>query len=223
LTAFVNVERRSAAPIVPVKYFRRRRFSAAVATNFCANFSYMGGFFITSIMLADLFLYDADQVALGVSPRAASLGLMGPIGGYMAARYGGRLMAGIGMVLLTVSMVTLATLNGDSSYAWVLPGLVLSGFGLGLVAPPSAATVTNEADPDDLAAASGALNMGASIGSSIGIATMQTVLLAVAVDPSSPGAGAYHAAFLFGAVVSALGVISALNLAADGRSRAVTR
>lgn len=223
LVAFVRVELRSDAPLIPMKYFKRRRFSAAVSTNFFANFAYIGGFFMTSLMLADLFHYRADQVALAVSPRAAALGIMGPIGGYMAARYGGRRMATLGMAFIVASMLLLARLAGDSSYWLVLPGLVLSGFGLGLVAPPSAATVTNEADENDLAAASGALNMGSSIGASIGIASMQAVLITVAVDPSNPGAGAYHAAFFFGAIMSAIGLLAAFNLPSAGTRKKMMR
>jgi len=221
LVVFVRHEQRVSAPILPVEYFRRRRFSAAVGAHFTANFAYMGGFFITSLLLADpsVFGYRADDVALGVSPRAASLGIMGPIGGYMAARYGGRRMATLGMLLIVLSMLTLAGLDANSPYVAVLPGLVLSGFGLGLVAPPSAATVTNEADPDDLAAASGALNMGASIGASLGIATMQAVLIGFAATAAAPGAGAYSAAFLFGAGMSAIGLLAALNLPANPATR----
>jgi EmrB/QacA subfamily drug resistance transporter len=217
LVAFVRVELRAPAPILPVGYFRRRRFAGAVSANFCANFAYMGGFFITSVMLADtaLFGYRADQVALAISPRAASLGLMGPIGGYMAARYGGRRMATIGMVLVVASMLALAAITDGSPYYLILPGLVLSGFGLGLVAPPAAATVTNEAAEEDLSAASGALNMGASIGSSMGIAVMSAVLSGVAVTSQHPGSGAFAAAFLVGGAICAFGLFGAANLSRD--------
>jgi len=214
LVGFVRVELRSSAPILPVSYFKRRRFAGAVSANFFANFAYMGGFFITSVMLADseLFGYRPDQVALGVSPRAASLGVMGPIGGYMAARYGGRRMATIGMALIVASMAALALITDGAPYALILPGLVLSGFGLGLVAPPTAAAVINEAAPEDLAAASGALNMGASMGSSVGIATMSAVLSGVAASTENPGSGAFAAAFVFAAVMSTFGLIAAWNL-----------
>jgi EmrB/QacA subfamily drug resistance transporter len=220
LVGFVLVELRSPAPILPVNYFKRRRFASAVSANFFANFAYMGGFFITSVMLADteLFGYRPDQVALGVSPRAASLGIMGPIGGYMAARYGGRRMATIGMTLIVASMVALALITDGAPYAYILPGLVLSGFGLGLVAPPTAAAVTNEAAQEDLAAASGALNMGASIGSSVGIATMSAVLSSLAVSSKNPGSGAFTAAFVFGGVMSAFGLIAAWNLGKENVS-----
>lgn len=221
LVTFVIHERRVPAPILPVDYFRTRRFSGAVASNFCANFAYMGGFFITSLLLADsgMFGYAADKVALGVSPRAASLGLMGPIGGYLAARYGGRRMAVLGMICMVASMLVLAAIDSNSPYWWLLPGLVLSGFGLGLVMPPTAATVTNEADPDDLASVSGALSMGASIGASLGIVSMQAVLIANAATADLPGAGAYRASFLFGAAISALGVLAALNLSPEPTRR----
>ena len=225
LVAFVRVELRSPAPVLPVGYFRRRRFAGAVSANFCANFAYMGGFFITSVMLADtaLFGYRADQVALAVSPRAAALGIMGPIGGYMAARYGGRRMATIGMALIVASMVALAVVTDGAPYLLILPGLVLSGFGLGLVAPPAAATVTNEAAETDLSAASGALNMGASIGSSMGIATMSAVLAGAAVSTNHPGAGAFAAAFLFGAALSAVGLFAAAQLGRDTGGATVDR
>jgi EmrB/QacA subfamily drug resistance transporter len=217
LVGFVLVELRSEAPVLPVGYFRRGRFAGAVGANFFANFAYMGGFFITSVMLADseLFGYRPDQVSLAVSPRAASLGIMGPIGGYMAARYGGRRMATTGMALIVASMAALAVVTDGAPYTAILPGLVLSGFGLGLVAPPTAATVTNEAASQDLAAASGALNMGASIGSSMGIATMSAVLSGAAGSTASPGSGAFAAAFLFGGVMSVIGLFAAWNLGRD--------
>lgn len=225
LVAFVLVEKRSPSPILPVQYFSRRRFSAAVSANFFANFAYMGGFFITSLMLAEpgIFGYQADQVALAISPRAASLGIMGPIGGYLAARYGGRRMATLGMIAILASMVALAQLEPHAAYLAILPGLVLSGIGLGLVAPPSAATVTNEAAPEDLAAASGALNMGASIGSSIGIAGMQAVLVATAATAANPGMSAYAASFRFGALASAIGIIAAWNLGTARQSAPTAR
>jgi MFS family permease len=126
-------------------------------------------------------------------------------------------------LLIVASMVALAVTTDGSPYLLILPGLVLSGFGLGLVAPPSAATVTNEAAEADLSAASGALNMGASIGASMGIATMSAVLSGVATSPNHPGAGAFSAAFVFGGAVSLLGLFAAANLARAPVQRAATQ
>lgn len=214
LVAFVAVERRVASPILLVELFARRPFAAGVAANFLGNFAYMGGFFITSLMLAepDLFGYHAGEVALAVAPRAAALGIMGPVAGYLAARYGGRRMATLGMALVGVSMVVLASLDAGVAYTWILPGLVISGIGLGLVGPPSVAAVTNEAASDDLGAAGAAVNLGASFGSSMGIATMQAVLVATAASAGAPGMHAYSMAFVAGAVATGIGIVATLNL-----------
>jgi len=220
LVAFVMVERRVRSPILLVDLFARRPFSAGVAANFLGNFAYMGGFFITSLMLAepDLFGYHAGEVALAVAPRAAALGLVGPIGGYLAARYGGRRMATIGMALVGVSMILLGSLEPGATYLVILPGLLVSGIGLGLVGPPSVAAVTNQAATDDLGAAGAAVNLGASFGSSMGIATMQTVLVATAASAAAPGMHAYSMAFLAGAVATGLGLVATLNLEASRRA-----
>jgi len=221
LTAFVFVERRVQSPILLVDLFARRPFAAGVAANFLGNFAYMGGFFVTSLMLAepDLFGYHAGEVALAVAPRAAALGVMGPVAGYLAARYGGRRMATLGMALVGVSMLALASLDAGETYLWILPGLVISGIGLGLVGPPSVAAVTNEAASEDLGAAGAAVNLGASFGSSMGIATMQAVLVAAAVSTNAPGMHAYSMAFLAGALATSLGLVATLGLEAPRRRR----
>jgi EmrB/QacA subfamily drug resistance transporter len=225
LTAFVVVERRAESPILPVDLFRRRPFSAGVAASFLGNFAYMGGFFVTSLMLAepDLFGYQAGEVAFAVAPRAVALGIVGPVAGYLAARYGGRRMATLGMALVGVSMVMLAALDAGSAYTWILPGLVISGIGLGLVGPPAVAAVTNQAPAEDLGAAGAAVNFGASFGSSMGIATMQAVLVATAASAEAPGMDAYSKAFLAGAVATAIGVVATLNLEAPNRVDRVRR
>lgn len=214
LAAFVAVERRARSPILLVDLFARRPFAAGVLANFLGNFAYMGGFFVTSLMLAEpaLFGYEPAQVALGVAPRAAALGLMGPVGGYLAARYGGRRTATIGMALVGVSMVLLASLDAGDPYLRILPGLVISGIGLGMVGPPAVAAVTNQAATVDLGAAGAAVNLGATLGSSMGIAVMQAVLVATAATHEAPGMAAYSAAFWTGAVATVLGVVATWNL-----------
>lgn len=223
LVAFVAVERRVQAPILLVDLFRRRPFAAGVGANFLGNFAYMGGFFVTSLMLAEVWHYGAGEVALAVAPRAAALGLMGPVAGYLAARYGGRRTATVGMGLVGVSMLLLASLDPGVPYLVILPGLVVSGIGLGMVGPPAVAAVTNEAPAADLGAAGAAVNLGASFGSSMGIATMQAVLVATATGGSDPGMHSYSMAFLTGALATALGVVATLNLAPRGVETAAVR
>jgi DHA2 family methylenomycin A resistance protein-like MFS transporter len=142
---------------------------------------------------------------------------MGPVAGYLAARFGGRRMATTGMVAVGVSMVMLAALSPGTSYWWILPGLLVSGVGLGLIGPPSVAAVTNEAGSADLGAAGAAVNLGAAFGTSMGIATMQAVLVATSGGANAPGMSAFSAAFLAGGVVTLVGIGATLGLEPPNR------
>lgn len=211
LVTFTVVELRSDHPVLPVQYFRSVRFTAAVAMNYFGMFAYMGAFFITSLMLRDVFAYTAAGVALAVAPRAASLGVMGPLGGTFTQRLGGKTLAFAGMVLIVVSMFLLAAIDPGSSYVVdILPGLVIAGFGLGLVGPQASATVTNEAEPGDLSAASGALSMFISVGQSMGITVMQALVTMRTTGPGPPDSEAYSFAYLAGGVICSAGLLAAL-------------
>jgi EmrB/QacA subfamily drug resistance transporter len=221
LPLFLFAETRASAPIVPLHFFRNVRYSASLIAKFFAQFAYMGAFFLVALFLADVLGYSPSEVSLGVSPRAASLAVMGPVAGFMGARFGPRMMGTAGMALIVGSMVALGLLHADSPYGMVLPGLVLAGFGLGLINPSAMATVTNAVDNDDLGSASGTANLIGSIGASFGIAAMYafTNVAAGAVSPAP--AEAYRFAFLTGAGICAIGLGAAFFMGgpeADGDS-----
>ena len=221
LAAFVVVELRSPHPVLPVHYFRSRRFTAALTLNYFAQFLYMGGFFITSLMMRDVFLYSAVGVSLAVAPRAASLGVMGPLAGNLTSKIGGKTLAVLGMTFIVVSSFVLAGIGPESSYVMeILPGLVLAGFGLGLVTPQAAATVTNESAPGDLASASGALNMFVAVGQSMGIAIMQALVTAHA-DGTTAVAADYSYSFRLAGIICAVGIVAGFFIPMwPGRSEA---
>jgi EmrB/QacA subfamily drug resistance transporter len=209
LPLFLWVETRASAPIVPLHFFRNLRYSASLTAKFFAHFAYMGAFFLVALFLEGVLEYSPSEVALGVSPRAASLAVMGPVAGFMGARFGARLMGVSGMALIVGSMIALGLLHADSPYGMVVPGLVLAGFGLGLINPSAMATVTNSVDNDDLGAASGTANLIGSIGASFGIAAMYALTNVAAGDIVPAPASAYRFAFLTGAAICVTGLIAA--------------
>ena len=210
ISAFAWVETHTAYPVLPVQYLRNAPFMAAVVMNAFGQFAYMGSFFITSLMFRDVFAYTAAGVSLAVAPRAAALGVMGPLGGAFTKRLGGRRMAVAGMVCIVGSTFLLATVDAGTSYlAGILPGLVIAGFGLGLIGPQASATVTNVADPGDLAAASGALAMFVSAGQSMGIALMQAMVAVKAGSGVAASADAYSFSYFVAGVVSMVGLAAA--------------
>ena len=84
---------------------------------------------------------------------------------------------------------------------WLIPGLVISGIGMGLVIAPLPAIVLARVRPDHAAAASGVLSTAQQAGGSIGVAVIGAVFY------SALGSGSYpHAFGLSLAVMAAFGL-----------------
>jgi len=104
-------------------------------------------------------------------------------------------------------MLILASLGGSSSDLLVVFALGLSGVGMGISVPAMNATVANAVDPEDLGVASAASQLMSQIGTVAGIQIMQTVQ--VAREGADGLAGSYHVAYLVGAVVAGIGIVTA--------------
>ncbi|MBP8182467.1 MAG: MFS transporter [Acidimicrobiia bacterium] len=211
LTVFVRLDASAADPLLPLKYLKRPPFLGASLANFWAMFCYMGAFYLVSEMLADVYAYSPSEVSLAVSPRAASLGIMGPIAGALIARYGERLIGVTGMALIAASMFALAVLHPGFAYWELLVGLIIAGFGLGMISPAAASTVANETDEGDYGAASGMLSTVVAFGQSVGIAVL-TALVTLRANHGDPSPSDYSWAFQVGGWLCMIGVLAAFWL-----------
>jgi MFS family permease len=80
------------------------------------------------------------------------------------------------MVLAGISMMLLTRVGVHTSYAThVLPALILTGLGLGMVFAPAMATATGDVRPEDAGVASALVNTMQQVGGSIGVALLSTL------------------------------------------------
>jgi EmrB/QacA subfamily drug resistance transporter len=178
LAVFVLVERRVQHPLLPLRIVLNRfRGGAYLAIGLSA----IGVFGIF------LFLTYYLQLTLGYSPVKAGLAFLPMIAGIMASsttssgvlmpRFGPRPLVPAGMLLAACGLVILATQLGlHTSYpVWILPALVLTGIGLGLVFGCAMNTATYGADRADAGVASAMVNTNQQVGGSIGTALLNTL------------------------------------------------
>lgn len=178
--AFVLVEHRSPAPLVPPGVFTNRQFAATNVLTFVVYAALSAVFFLLVVYL---------QVVLGFSPLEAGAATLPATGlllvgssraGRLATRIGPRLPLTVGSVLLAAGMLLYARLGPDSGYAPdVLTGVVVFGCGLVLLVAPVTAAVLAAADERHAGVASGINNAVARVAG----------LLAVAVLPVAAGLG----------------------------------
>lgn len=206
LAAFVMIERRVEHPLIPLEYFRRRNFAFPIATQFFLNFTYMGGFLLTGFLLQDVLGYSLSKTSVVSISRTVVFAITGPVAGYVAVKVGERTTAVAGAVALVGSMVGLAMVGAGTGLPFIVVALGLSGFALGASGPALSASIANAVDEHDLGIAGATQQMASQVGSTVGMQVLVSVQLAGAADGE---AASYHAAYLVGAVVAALGVVTA--------------
>jgi EmrB/QacA subfamily drug resistance transporter len=199
--------RRDGSPLVPLRLFRDRGFSAglAIAVTFFLGIASYG-------LVLTLFL----QLGLGFTPLHAgltflpfSLGLLLSSGA--AARLAPRFGRGVtmaGALIIAAGMAGLiATTNhyGAAVTTWdLVPGLVAAGLGLGAVIAPLADIVLARVPRQDAGSASGVFNTGLQLGNSIGIALIGVIFFGLLGSQSGPAASTVAPALRSGIVAAGL-------------------
>jgi EmrB/QacA subfamily drug resistance transporter len=218
LAAMVAVELRTANPLVDLRLFRHRLFTAATSLYGLGSVAYLGALLLAALFFQDGLGLSAIQAGLITFPSA--LGVMA--GGQIVTRvlywrFGPRRIVAAGLLLVAATMVLMAQATTGTSL-WLVR-LIMLGLGLGIacvfipVQAFSMATITKT----ETGRASSIFNAGKQLGGAVGVALLTTVL-AVA-GPTSRAAGhvtanlaAYHDAFLAAAAVALLAVTVALTI-----------
>jgi len=177
VAAFVVRALRIEHPLVEVRLFGGRGFSAAAATTFL-----IGGALFGSMILLPLYY----QVVRGQSPLHAGL-LMAPQGvgtaigmfvsGRLADRIGPGRIVPVGLVILAAGTIPYAFIGGDTSYGILMGALVVRGLGLGATMMPAMAAAYATLDSAaEVPRATPMLNVLQRVGGSLGVAVLTVVL-----------------------------------------------
>ncbi len=209
VVALVLVERKATDPVVPLHYLARRNFAFPIGAQMFSNFAYMGGFFLSPLLLEQVFGHGESAAGLLVIPRPLAFSLCAPVAGYVAVRVGERTAAITGTLAVVASMGVFALAGRGTGVALVEVALVLSGIGLGVASPSIAASVANVVDQDALGTASATQQLTTQIAAVAGIQVLQTVQASSAQGHGVALLGSFHRAFLVGGAVSVLGVLCA--------------
>lgn len=206
LTGFVVWEHRSPAPMLPLRFFKNRAFTATNLTGMAMFFGVFGSIFFLSQFFQTVQGMTALQSGLRTLPWTAAPMVVAPIAGVLAGRYGARPFLVAGMLLQSVSLLWLSQVtDANVLYSELIVPFILGGIGMGLVFATSASAVLAAVSEQEAGQASGAANMLRELGGVLGVAVLATVF-------STYGSYASPQAFADG-MTAALPVGGAITLA----------
>jgi len=174
--AFAAWELRSAEPMLPMEFFKRRAFSVTNGVSLTMYFGMFGSIF---------FLSQFFQNVLGNSPLQAGVKLLvwtgatmvvAPLAGIFSERLGSRWFMIAGLALQAAALAWMAELvSVHTSYVSLVAPFVLAGAGMALVFAPSANAVLSSVGVDQAGQASGANNAIRELGGVLGVSVLATV------------------------------------------------
>ncbi|MFF4650460.1 MFS transporter [Streptomyces sp. NPDC001380] len=218
LSAFLVVESRSAAPLLPLRLFRSRTVVAGSLGEFLTAAFMMPLFFLIPLYLQDVSGYSPLRTGLAWLPTSIGLMLLAPVASQLVGRIGPRAMYLLGTAFLAGVIGVAVGIPMHASYvSFMLPLSALFGAGLVfcLIATPVVGTA--DATEEDAGTTSALLNASTQIGAAFGIAVSVTLLNSRMTHELAHGASAQtalvhglRAAFLGLVVMLALSIVNGL-------------
>ncbi|MEU2060485.1 MFS transporter [Streptomyces sp. NPDC013455] len=184
LAAFAWWQTKAAHPLLPLRILLDRDRAASFLAVLITGAGMFGVF---------LFLTYYLQLNLGFSPTKTGLAFLPMVGALMVTaqvattvllpRIGPKVVIPLGFAIATAGMAWLTGIGLDSHYlSAVLPQLVLTGVGLGMVMPPAMQLATSGVAAEDAGVASATVNAMQQVGGSIGTALLNTLAASAATD-----------------------------------------
>jgi EmrB/QacA subfamily drug resistance transporter len=174
--AFVVIELRSRAPLLPLRLFRLRTLTAANAAGLVIAAVTFSMFFLLTLYMQQVLHYSPVQTGIAFIATTLTVVVFSNVAQTLVTRFGARSVLTTGLLLAAASLTLLARLPVDGHYFWdLLPALVLAGMGVALSFVPMTIAGLSGVERADAGVASGLINTSRQIGGAIGLAAVTTI------------------------------------------------
>lgn len=219
--AFLFVERRVVSPMVPFNILASRSRRAADGAMLI-----MGTVVVAYVYFASLYLQRVlhfSPIVNGLCFIPATLTVMGTatlLTRRLLSRIGVKSILIAGMSSIALGQFWLAHVSASGSYVVnVLPGLLLTAFGMGLAFPATSIGAIAGVSPGQQGSAAGLLSTSQQVGSAVGLSVLATIAAATARGAGGTLSSGFRLSYLVGAGIAILGIILVATLLSGRQCR----
>jgi MFS family permease len=181
MAAFVAIELRSKAPLLPMRMFRSRTLSGSNVAGLLMGAAVFSQFFLLTLYMQQVLHYSAIQTGVAYVALTLAVIVFANVSQALALRVGIRPVLVAGLLLVSGGLVLYARLPVDGNYFWDLfPAFLISGVGMAFGFIPMTIGALAGVRHSDAGVASGLINTSRQIGGSIGLAALTTIATTVA-------------------------------------------
>ena len=175
--AFFFIEKRRRQPMLDLSLFRKRTFVGANVAAFAMAFASITLLFYLTVWFQSILGYSPIQAGLRLVVFTGAGLSVAPIAGAIAEKVSPRITLTFGLILIGVGSLSMSfVLESDSAWTAIIPGMLLGGWGTGIINPVMAAASLGVVPPSQGGIASGTNNTFREAGQTAGIAVLGTLL-----------------------------------------------
>ena len=223
LFAFVIIERRAPAPLVPFSIFRMRTLTGANVVGILVGASLFSMFFFISLYMQQVLGYSAIKAGLSYLPLALTIIVSAGIASQLVTKTGYKGVLAVGMALIAIALVWFSQISVNGTFLGdILGPSLLAAAGLGFAFVTTTIAAVSGVEEDEAGLASGLINTSQQIGGALGLAILSAISVSVIGGSHSAAAltDGFSKAFLAGAGFAVLGLIATLVRIRSDDSRA---
>jgi EmrB/QacA subfamily drug resistance transporter len=224
IAAFIVIELRSAAPLLPLRLFRQRTLAAANGIAALVGVLAFSQFFLLTLYMQQVLHYSALQTGAGFAVTTLAIVVFANVGQSLVTRFGIRPVLTSGLLLVATGLSLLTQLPAHGHYFWDLfPSALVSGIGMAFTFVPMTIAGLTGVARADAGVASGLINTTRQVGGAVGLAAVS----AIAISSTDSGlttslTGSFHTAFEILTGLALLGVTVAIVFLAPSRRAGAT-
>ena len=176
ITSFVIWELHVDHPMLPLRFFTNRRYSAAIVALALVLFALVGVFFLITQYLQFALGYSPLEAGLRIAPIALVLLVVAPLSMVLARRIGSKAVVSSGMILIAIGLGILSTTTVHGTYRDCVIPFILLGTGVALALAPCTESVMGSLPIEEAGVGSATNDVSMQVGAALGVGVLGTAL-----------------------------------------------